>query len=196
MHRHGLAGMDLLMTDENPEKDAKTGKFLPGNRFWEARSTHGRAPKFASPEDIRSAAVEYFEWVDGNPLGEEKLFSYEGSIVRGDMGRMQAMTLKGLCIFLDISFQGWSDYRLRPDFIEVCEWVESVIYHQKFTGAAAGLLNPSIIARDLGLSDKTELTGKDGGPVEMAHVTDRDRAKAAAAILAKGLTRAKADGGV
>lgn len=178
------------MSDETPTKDDK-GRFLPGNRFWEARSSHGRSPAFATADALRAAAVEYFEWVADNPLGEEKLFSYEGSIVRGDFGKLQAMTLKGLCIFLDISFQAWANYRERPDFVEVCEWVESVVYQQKFTGAAAGLLNPAIIARDLGLADKTELTGKDGGPVEVATYSDRDRAKAAAAILAKGLAKVK-----
>jgi hypothetical protein len=31
------------------------------------------------------------------------------------------------------------------------------MYEQKFSGAAAGLLNPNIIARDLGLADKSEI---------------------------------------
>lgn len=146
----------------NAGKDEATGRFLPGNRFWEARSSHGRNPTFRDPEALRTVAIEYFEWVEANPLGEEKLFSYEGSVVRGDIGKMQAMTLKGLCIFLDISFQNWTEYRAKPDFSDVCEWVESVVYHQKFTGAAAGLLNPAIIARDLGLADKQDLTSSDG----------------------------------
>jgi hypothetical protein len=34
-----------------------------------------------------------------------------------------------------------------------------VILDQKFTGAAADLLNPNIIARDLGLTDKKEVSG-------------------------------------
>ena len=37
-----------------------------------------------------------------------------------------------------------------------------MIYEQKFTGAAAGLLNPNIIARDLGLADKTDHASSDG----------------------------------
>lgn len=175
-------------------KDETTGRFLPGNRFWEARSSHGRTPAFASAGALRTAAVEYFEWVQDNPLGEEKLFSYEGAVVRGDMGKMQAMTLKGLCIFLDISFQNWTEYRARADYSDVCEWVESVIYHQKFTGAAAGLLNPSIIARDLGLADKSEFTGKDGGPIETKEVSDNELARRLAFILAKGMKASGSNG--
>ena len=36
-------------------------------------------------------------------------------------------------------------------------WRRQIIYTQKFEGSAAGLLNPNIIARDLGLNDKQEL---------------------------------------
>ena len=44
---------------------------------------------------------------------------------------------------------------------------EEIIYNQKFTGAAADLLNPNIIARELGLADKqqNEHTGVDGKPI-------------------------------
>nr|WP_261640834.1 DNA-packaging protein [Erwinia mallotivora] len=34
---------------------------------------------------------------------------------------------------------------------------EQIIYNQKFTGAAADLLNANIIARELGLADKREV---------------------------------------
>lgn len=37
--------------------------------------------------------------------------------------------------------------------------VEQIIRQQKFEGAAAELLNPNIIARDLGLADKKVLGG-------------------------------------
>lgn len=167
--------------DEKPDRD-DNGRFLPGNRFWEARSTHGRNPIFPDAEALRAACIEYFEWVSDNPLGEEKLFSYEGGIVRGDFAKMQAMTIKGLCIFLDISYQGWTEYREKTGFSEVCGWVENVIYHQKFTGAAAGMLNPAIIARDLGLADKSEVSGPNGEPIQVA-TTDRDRAKAVLELM-------------
>ncbi|MGX7873214.1 hypothetical protein ACVDG5_010845 [Mesorhizobium sp. ORM6] len=32
-----------------------------GNRFWEARSSHGRAPIFATPDDLFAVCCEYFE---------------------------------------------------------------------------------------------------------------------------------------
>jgi hypothetical protein len=128
-----------------------------GNRFWEARSTHGRAPIFASPEEMWAACLEYFDWVEANPLYEAKAFAYQGDVTLQSLPKMRAMTIAGLCIFLDISVRTWGDYREREDFIPVTTRVEEIIRTQKFQGAAADLLNPNIIARDLGLTDKSEV---------------------------------------
>jgi hypothetical protein len=70
---------------------------------------------------------------------------------------MRAMTIDGLCLFLDISTDTWKLYKDREDFIGVTRKAENVIRSQKFSGAAADLLNANIIARDLGLSDKKDI---------------------------------------
>lgn len=124
-----------------------------GNQFWKARTKHGRDKLFATPEILWEACVEYFEWVEDNPLWEDKPFSYQGVVVPNTVYKMRAMTIDGLCLFLNISLQTWHDYKAREDFIEVATRAESVIRSQKFAGAAADLLNANIIARDLGLRD-------------------------------------------
>jgi hypothetical protein len=136
-----------------------------GNQFWKGRSSHGRKPIFATPDDLWEACTEYFEWVEANPLIEEKVFNGKDGIVRADVAKMRAMTLGGLCIFLDIQRSTWAEYCKNEDFSAVTSRVDAIIRDQKFAGAAADLLNANIIARDLGLADKSELTGADGGPV-------------------------------
>ena len=136
-----------------------------GNEFWKHRSSHGRKPIFASPDDLEAACVEYFSWVEGNPLYEAQAFAYQGVVKIEPIAKMRPMTVAGLCIFLDISQQAWSEYKARDGFGEVTTRVDDIIRTQKFAGAAAGLLNANIIARDLGLSDKSELTGAGGGAV-------------------------------
>lgn len=128
-----------------------------GNRFWEMRSTHGRTPKFETPEALWSACVEYFDWVEANPLYESKAFAYQGIVTVKEMPKMRAMTIASLCIFLDISVQNWHEHRAKEDFSEVTSRVDEIIRTQKFQGAAADLLNPNIIARDLGLTEKSEV---------------------------------------
>ena len=46
---------------------------------------------------------------------------------------------------------------LSKDYSLIITRIREIIYRQKFEGAAAGFLNSSIIARDLGLQDKQQL---------------------------------------
>lgn len=128
-----------------------------GNRFWEARSSHGRNPKFESPEALWAACCEYFEWADDNPLWEGKVFSYQGEIIKANVPKMRAMTISGLCTFLDITRQTWGTFRSMEGFSDVTSRAEDIIYDQKFSGAAADLLNANIIARDLGLKEQSQV---------------------------------------
>ena len=114
-------------------------------------------PIFADSNELYKACKEYFQWTVDNPLYEEKVFHNGGKVTIHQSPKMRAMTIQGLCRYLDIGFQTWADYRIRKDFSEVCKHVEMVIYEQKFTGAAANLLSPSIIVRELGLKDKQQI---------------------------------------
>lgn len=129
-----------------------------GNQFWKVRSKHGRDKIFNSPDILKEACEEFFEWCDNNPLEEEKAFA---NAPKQKVKLLRAYTLKGLCIFLGIDENTWQRYRKEEpykDFWAVVAEVDQIIYTQKFTGSAAGLLNANIIARDLGLTDKTDLT--------------------------------------
>ena len=133
-----------------------------GNRFWEARSRHGRKPKFESAEMLEEACQDYFTWVEDNPLLESRPFAYEGNVEFEDVPKMRAMTIEGLCVFLDIDVSTWWAWRKHEDkdFSNVVTQTEYIIRGQKFAGAAAGFLNANIIARDLGLRDTKEVDHK------------------------------------
>lgn len=134
-----------------------------GNEFWKIRSKHGRDKLFATPELLLEAAVEYFQWCDSHPLIEIDFKGKDATQV--EIPKMRAYTLHGLCIYLGVNTNYFKDFRasareksdfLSKDFSAVIAHIEETIYEQKFTGAAAGFLNPNIIARDLGLAEKTE----------------------------------------
>lgn len=131
---------------------------LFGNDYWKKRTKHGRDKLFSSPEILREACEEYFNSVTENPINEAKLVSFEGISKLEIVPRMRAMTIMGLCAFLQINRDTWYEWRKNEDkdYSDIISWVDDVIRDQKFTGAAAGLLNSNIIARDLGLTDKTE----------------------------------------
>ena len=132
-----------------------------GNKYWQLRSKHGRDKLFATPELLWEADCEYFEWAENNPLKEEKVFNYQGEIVRGEVAKMRAITLSQLCIYLDCNEAYFRNFKQQlpegeKDFNTIIEKIEAVIFNQKFQGAAADLLDSNIIARELGLIDKSE----------------------------------------
>lgn len=140
-----------------------------GNQFWKIRSKHGPDKLFESADLLWEACVEYFEWVEANPLWENKPFNYQGQVVDNPVEKMRAMTLSGLCLFLDIHEDTWRDWRAtRKDLSVVITRAERTMYTQKLSGAAADLLNPNIIARELGLKDvsQQEQVGSGGGPIK------------------------------
>jgi len=127
-------------------------------KFWKARSSFGRRPTFEKPGELWKACAEYFEWVDANPLWEDKIVSYQGDVRHVNVRKMRAMTLSGLRLFVDVSAQKWKALSETGGFEEVVQRAEEVIRTQKFQGAAADLLNANIISRELGLADKKEHT--------------------------------------
>lgn len=158
-----------------------TAKSKKNSRLWVARSSKAKKEqarkengqywvKYETAEDLLAACYEYFEWVENNPLQQDNLFAYQGTVTHEPMLKMRAMSFSGLCIFLGISGDCLNNYRHgRPDpaMKAVVAMVDDTLRTQKFEGAAAGLLNPNIIARDLGLVERQELTGKDGKPIEV-----------------------------
>lgn len=132
-----------------------------GNQFWRLRSKHGRDKLFATPKLLWEAACEYFEWCETTPLLETKAFAYQGEITTKELPIMRAMTLGQLCFYLNCNEAYFRTFKSQlpegeKDFNTVIHDIEQTIYSQKFQGASGNLLNANIIARDLGLIDKSE----------------------------------------
>ena len=152
-----------------------------GNNYWQFRNKHGRDYKY-QPDELWDEFVQYSEWVEKNPLHEQKVFSFQGMISTHEMPKMRAMTVIGFCLFADISIDTLQNYKQNKDFIDIITRIENAIYQQKFEGASADLLNPNIIARDLGLADKHDMTSTDGSmsptsPKTLADWYDANRSK-------------------
>lgn len=153
-----------------------------GNQFWKLRSKHGVDKLFASPELLWEAACEYFQWCDENPHLEEKAFAYQGVVHKGEIVKMRAYSLGGLTLYLGCSEAYFRNFKIqdRQDsegFITVIAKIEQTIREQQFSGAASDQLNQNIIARTLGLVDKTDLTtqGEKINQVQIFQLPNNDR---------------------
>lgn len=159
------------------------------NNLWASLKNRGTEPSFESPEELWEACVGYFEWVRDNPLCEKKYFTSQGELLEVDIPRMRAMTIHGLCLWLGISSSTWNRY-VKADYVpekmrRVAQRVNDIIYEQKFTGAAANMLNANIISRDLGLAEKREVSGPDGAPIQTitSQMTPQEAAEAYASTI-------------
>lgn len=136
-----------------------------GNQFWKLRSKHGRDRIFTDPAVLLLAAEEYFEWCETNPMEEQDFRGKDATEVT--IKKLQPFQLSGLCLYLEVNPEYFNDFEkgLRPsesptdkEFSRIVTRIRQIIYTQKFRGAAVGFFNQNIIARDLGLIDRKDLT--------------------------------------
>ena len=124
------------------------------DQFWRRRLRHGRRPIFEDPIKLWEAAVEYFVYTDKRVIKKQDYVGKDAIKVYREFS--PPYTITGLCVDLGISLDTWINYKKRSDFLDIINDIEQIIYSQKFEGAAAGVYNANIIARDLGLAEKTE----------------------------------------
>lgn len=134
----------------------------------------GRPPKF-TPESLWAKFVEFYEKQAKDPINlvsAAKAGDHFGELVEVPTSR--PLTIEGFTIHADIDITTWHEYangnvgtvEQKRKFTGVCSKIRSFVHEVNFAGASVGTFNHAIIARYLGLADKKELTGADGGPLQ------------------------------
>ena len=147
-----------------------------GNKFWKLRSKHGRDKLFATPELLWQAACEYFQWCEDNPI---EAYENKGTKNINLVKFRRPFTIKGFCLYCDATEHWFTEFKKglnkekEKDFLYICRKIEEIIYNQKFEGAAIGIFNANIIARDLGLKERTDMTSDDE-PVNIIKLIRKD----------------------
>ena len=159
-----------------------------GNNYYSKRLSDGRSKIFESPEQLAQLAIDYMEECDNNPWEKLEQIKQPLKPYKNEEGEQvtpsnivaipteRPYSIKGLCSFLGITFQTWKNYQTldsHKDFFEITTRIEELIQTQQFEGAAVGAFNSSIIARTLGLVDKTDMTS--GGEPLKAQIIVQDK---------------------
>lgn len=161
--------------ERNPIDDEEATKSGLSLVSISVRRNWGPPRLFEDPNDLIKAICSYFEWLENNPHVTVQPSSYQGNVQLVEVPRKRVATLRGLCLHIGCGYETWLDWkgarvgprsRSRPDLQPVIEWAETAIYEDKYNGAAAGVLNAALIMRDLGLAEKNEVSGPEGGPLE------------------------------
>lgn len=134
---------------------------MMGNRMWMLKTSDKVKRIFETPEDLRAAVLSYFDWNDTHPLADHKVVHHQGTLIPITTPKMRAMSKAALCLHIGINRSTWTNYGKREGYEDIVLGANEAIYTQKFEGACADLLNSSIIVRDLGLKDRTDVTSDD-----------------------------------
>lgn len=134
------------------------------NTLWHS----SKLPKFyenearyeSDPEILWKEALKYFEFVDNNPFIKQDFV--RGGDMAGntvDIEQKRPYTLQGLTIFLGIRtivLDRWSKSKKDPMMMELAKYIMKIVENNKLEGGMTGTFVPSIVIRDLGLSEKIE----------------------------------------
>ena len=131
-----------------------------GNQFWKLADPDkiGRPPKFETPKDLWDEVVCYFQSCDENPIVVQETCKTDKGVNTKTLSHQVPYTWEGLYCYLQVC--NLNHYKEKEEFSSILTHIGNLIRNQKFTGAAVGIFNQNIIARDLGLVDKKEVKGE------------------------------------
>lgn len=142
-----------------------------GNEYWKFAEKHGRNFKY-TPDALWQEALKYFDYMSTSVWNKKEAIKsgdMAGTLI--DIPTQTPLSIETFCLFADISRQTFLNYESNQEpykeFFEVTTRIRGVIESNQFEGATVGAYNPNIIARKLGLGDKTILEGGDK-PIEIS----------------------------
>lgn len=154
-----------------------------GAEYWAERKKKRGRPKALTPKKLWELACDYFAWVDDTPFQKE-------DFIKGGDRAGEIVHLKTIRPYTWAGLENWiaendgtlcclDHYRCNlngsyADFVDIIAWISKVMFEQKFSGAAVGAFNASIIARDLQLAEvtKTEMKAEVSGEIDYSKLSD------------------------
>ena len=127
-----------------------------GNTYWKL-AHDWKKPKAYQPEELLQKALEYLDWLEKNPLYEDKVFS---TGKRMKVKKMRAPTIEGFTVYANICHKTWDNYMNNETYLRIIKRIKNTFYSLKIEGTAAGFFNPLIIIRELGLKETTIVENK------------------------------------
>jgi hypothetical protein len=118
-----------------------------------SRVVPGQPRTFSSPDELWAACAEFFAWVEENPIMDARVEVRGGREQEVRTPRPRIPTEGSLVIFIGARMDDWNAWAENPEFAPVVEAARGIITEIKMTHAAAGIMNPNFVARDLGMAD-------------------------------------------
>lgn len=140
---------------------ADNGLFVP----YQPKRGRGRPRKVATPSQLDAIFAEYV--ADRQNRTIEMTEVEVGAIGESGINKTKSkrktfpLSVEDFCVYLGVGRNWWN--QLPEEFSWVKERIFNYIYNHQLRGAITGEFNPNIVARQLGLADKKEVTTSGDG---------------------------------
>lgn len=134
---------------------------------WDLAKRHlGDRRAFEDADTILICFMRYCEWVDSNPWPNADMRLYKGRPVDVGTGLKRPYSLSGFMRYCGLSMRFWGAFRANAvqessDLLPVIDFVESAIRDQQIEGASVGAFKENIVALQLGLKSRIDVTSDD-----------------------------------
>ena len=150
-----------------------------GNKYWKYIDNIGRN-KIYEDKDLdtfRDKVIDYFKVTSERFWEEQHWVGKDG--IEVTKNHPVPFLKQGIYLHVGINKDTWNNYKKREGFSDIITHAEELIFMQKFEGASTGFFNHNLIAKELGLVDKKDLSSSDGTmtPKMTIQVQDEKTAK-------------------
>lgn len=138
-----------------------------------------------TPEQVFDLAVRYFTWAEENHIQAAETASFQGDVYESKIHKPRVFTLNGFRLFAGLSASVLEKWRREPGFSDVMDFIDGVVYEQKFQLAANNIVNAGFIGKEIGIEKPATVTIENNTISSVDAVTAEEVKEAVIDILEK-----------
>lgn len=136
-----------------------------------------------TPEQVFDLAVRYFTWAEENHIQAAETASFQGDVYESKIHKPRVFTLNGFRLFAGLSASVLEKWRREPGFSEVMDFIDGVVYEQKFQLAANNIVNAGFIGKEIGVEKPASINVEATADSSIESVTAEEVKKAVHDVL-------------
>ena len=110
-----------------------------------------------TPEEVFDFAVRYFSWAESEAIKAIETAAFQGVVNESLVHKPRVFTLTGLALFMGVNINRFARWRTEAGYSDVMEFIDNVIYEQKYQLGVAGIISSTIVGKELGIDKPQEI---------------------------------------
>lgn len=163
-----------------PVVEALNFKELYNKKYGDiARMTNNKM----TPEQLFDMAIRYFTWAEESYIQAAETAAFQGDVYETRIHKPRIFTLNGFRLYAGLSEQSILRLRKEPGYDDVMDFIDGVIFEQKFQLAANGIVNASFIGKEIGVDKGASVNVNASASAEAKSINDVNAEEVREAVL-------------